>query len=220
MDSISFMENEVQGREYWEARPVTDEKKDWRDNADWIEGYWNSRSHLHRLLLLDELAKLPAFDSVLEVGCNCGPNLSLIQERFKTPVLTGIDVNRDAVYLGEAMMPEVDFKVMGVEELAQFPDKSYDVVLADAVLMYVSKEKIQEVVDHLVRIARKAIVLVEWEHASEEGVVENYHWARNYGALLGARGLEVRKVKIGKDFWPTKTWSELGYIYIGLSPQA
>jgi len=55
---------------YWENR-----------KADWIETYWKTITHPHRDTLLEVLNQVE-FDSVLEIGCNCGPNLARIKEAF------------------------------------------------------------------------------------------------------------------------------------------
>ena len=68
---------------YWQSRPITDEHRDWKETKEnWVEDYWNSWKHPHRKVIIDELKKLPRFTTLLEVGCNCGPNLSNIKLAF------------------------------------------------------------------------------------------------------------------------------------------
>ncbi len=49
---------------------------DWgNENKDWIEGYWDSQTHPHRQFLTDRICAFSPISSILEIGCNSGPNL-------------------------------------------------------------------------------------------------------------------------------------------------
>ena len=72
-----------QNNEYWENRLINDPKKDWDEEGDWIEQYWGSRFHPHRFLMIEKLRRLMPITSLLEVGCNCGPNLWVIGGMFE-----------------------------------------------------------------------------------------------------------------------------------------
>lgn len=204
----------VQGYDFWSTRPVEDSKRDWGEQSpDWLEGYWASQEHPHRQLILDALEKLKPFHSLLEIGCNIGPNLHRIQGTFPNIHLAGIDASPNAVERAAKRIKGVDFVAGNLEELP-FHDKSFDVILSDAVLMYTSPAKIIPVINHLNRVAKKAIVLVEWYDESEMGVIKDYHWARNYPKLFKDLGFEVKERKISSEDWPTEKWHTNGYMYV------
>jgi ubiquinone/menaquinone biosynthesis C-methylase UbiE len=56
----------------------------------------------------------------------------------------------------------VKLEVGRAQKLAQFADKSFDVVFTDAVLIYISPDEIEQVVKEILRIGR-AVVLCEWQ---------------------------------------------------------
>ena len=70
----------VQEKE-WATRHLHENERrrdDWgKGSNDWIKGYWDSRSHPHRMFLIDTISKYNP-SSILEIGCNCGPNLYLL----------------------------------------------------------------------------------------------------------------------------------------------
>ena len=143
--------------EEWSTRHLYDE--------DWIMGYWRSRNHPHRSFLVERISKFFP-NSVLEIGCTCGPNLYHIAKKFPDTEVKGIDINPMAVQKGNEWFKEegisnVKLEVGSAQELKQFADKSFDVVFTDAVLIYISPEEIKKVAKEILRVGR-VIVLNEW----------------------------------------------------------
>ena len=181
----------------------------WRKRrANWEVAYWDTKSQLHRTTLMNVLSKID-FSSILEIGCNCGPNLARVLEINKTIDIAGIDLNKKAIELAKKKMPNGDFRIGEVENLP-YKDKSFDIVLTDAVLIYVSRQKILKVKQEIERVAKKVIVMVEW-HDSKGNAIgkrKKSYWIRNYTALF-KRPVEVIKINNwGGD------WNKYGYIII------
>ena len=135
------------------------------DGEGWIESYWRSRNDPHRLFLAEKICKFSS-NSVLEIGCACGPNLYQIARRCPKSEIRGIDINPLAIRKGnEWFMHEgisnVKLEVGRVQELEHFADKSFDVVFTDAVLIYISPDEIKQVVKEMLRIGR-VVVMNEW----------------------------------------------------------
>lgn len=207
---------EVEDLNYWKGRPLDDSRRDWYYNTgNWIIDYRASVEHPHRKLIINALEELAPFENLLEGGCNCGPNLRLIKQKFPGVKLTGIDINEDAVKEANRLLPDARIRVGNIEESLPFEDKSFGVVLVDAVLIYVSPEKIKQVMNELARVAKKGIILVEWDSHSLLGEVKEYHWTRDYKRLLEELGFKVKKVKIPAEMWPTRSgnWARLGYVF-------
>ena len=71
----------TQNHTYWEQRALTDEKRDWEEKGEnWIQDYILSVNHPHRDVILKGLQTFGKIESVLEIGCNTGPNLKRIHE--------------------------------------------------------------------------------------------------------------------------------------------
>lgn len=134
-------------------------------NENWIENCWRSRNNPHRSFLVERISKFSP-NSVLEIGCACGPNLYHIAKKFPDAKVKGIDINPMAVQKGNEWFKQegvsnIKLEVGKAQELKQFADKSFDVVFTDAVLIYVSPDEIKQVVKEMLRIGW-AIVLNEW----------------------------------------------------------
>jgi len=192
---------------------------------EWVLSYWDSRNHSHRPLLIEKIAAFYPFSSVLEIGCNCGPNLYLIAKRFPDIEIKGIDVNVRAIEKGNEFftvegISNVMLAVGKADELEQFKYKSFDIVFTDAVLIYVGRDKIKAIIQDMLRVSRKALILVEW-HSSEstpEGSmfdVVHYpgQWIRDYVSLLKqfVPEQQIHVTKIPEDKWPG-VWKEVGYV--------
>lgn len=203
-------------------------EKEWA-SKEYEQSYWDSMNHPHRDLMLSVLSRYSP-KSVLELGCYSGPNLCRIAKKYPSAELRGIDINPNAVEAGNRMLAEssignVKLDVGKADDLRAFGDNSFDVVLTDAVLIYIGKERIVKMADEMLRIARKAVILVEW-HDPESGpegalVKKKGYWARDYVALFGSRAkvAEVRLTKISRETWDDEYWSRYGNIVeVALKP--
>ena len=213
-----------------------------REGEDWIEGYWKSRDHPKRAFLIDKICKYLPIHSALEIGCASGPNLYLLAKKLPNAEIRGIDINPMAVKKGNEWFMQdgisnVKLEVGRAQELERFADKSFDVVLTDAVLIYVAPEEIKKVAENMLRIGR-IIVLCEWHifHEWLALLINGYyclrlkteafklkspslgvfvgHWARDYWTLFKelAPKRRVQITKLPKRLWNDKDWQRWGAI--------
>jgi ubiquinone/menaquinone biosynthesis C-methylase UbiE len=190
------------------------------DNDEWVKSYWDSRNHSHRPFLMKHISKVSPVSSILEIGCNCGPNLYLLAQKFPKARIVGIDINPEAVkqgteWLAQENVKNVKLLVGKADELGQFEDKSFDIVFTDAVLIYIGPDKIKEVVKGMLRITRKALLLFEWHSfscKSKPSDVYVGHWMRDYEALLKEFVSEgnIQIIKMPEELWPDKHWQRYG----------
>jgi ubiquinone/menaquinone biosynthesis C-methylase UbiE len=196
-------------------------EKEW-SAREYDRFYWESVNHPHRDLLM---TKISAYSpgSLLEIGCSSGPNLLRVARAYPGAKLRGIDINSKSIEIGKKMFAEsgianVDLGVGKADDLASIADKSFDIVLTDAVLIYIGKDKIDTVAREMQRIARKAIVMVEYHEtgASGEGrfIMKKGYWARDYSALFKPmKGVsDVVLTKITRDIWDDDYWSSYGHV--------
>lgn len=206
--------SKVQDTRHWVKRPYDDEHNDWgTKDPNWISEYWSSQAHPHRAVLLEAIKALGEFENILEVGSNCGPNLQQVKNLYPNVDAYGLDANADAVKAGMAWCPATF--ILGEAQSIPFNDKQFDVVLADAVLMYIKPDEIKGVIKEMARVAKKSIVLVEWFDKSLEGKLVDFHYARNYPKLLEEEGFAVSvEHKLTEEEWPNPRWIKHGYVYI------
>jgi ubiquinone/menaquinone biosynthesis C-methylase UbiE len=190
----------------------------------WVLSYWDSRNHEHRKCLMKEIEEYLPISSILEIGSNCGPNLYLVSKKMPTAKIVGIDINKRAIEVGKEKfkrenIENVELSVSKADDLTRFQSNSFDVVLTDAVLIYIGPDKIRKIIMDMIRIAKKAIILVE-QHTEEEtdneglGIYHSGLWRRNYRILLRQFVSEdkLRFVKIPDKSWEDKEWKRSGYI--------
>lgn len=200
----------------WNNTQHTDE------DDEWVMSYWDSRNHSHRPFLIEKISAFYPFSSILEIGCNCGPNLYLIAKKLPDVEIRGIDINPMAVQKGNQWFAQegisnVKLSVGKADELEQFQDKSFDIVFTDAVLIYVGADKIQKVIHEMLRVARRALILVEWHCPEPQNSLGTYYagcWKRNYVTLLRqfVPEEELHYTKITNAIWPDERWQETGAI--------
>ncbi|MBI4604734.1 MAG: methyltransferase domain-containing protein [Planctomycetes bacterium] len=182
--------------------------------------YICSAAHPHRGMVVEAMARHCPFRSLLEVGCNAGPNLYRLAREFPDAELHGFDLNEAAVERGRAWLEaegigNVALSVEDVGWLSSLQAGAYDVVLADAVLMYLGPDRIRDVVADMARVARRSVIILDWnvEGCSPVGEYYDGKWKRDYVALLRevAPGKEIRITKISSEVW-AGDWGEMGYI--------
>jgi ubiquinone/menaquinone biosynthesis C-methylase UbiE len=128
-------------------------------------------------------------------------------------MLAGIDVNRIAIERAKTHLPNIDLRIAKATELP-FPKESFDLVLCDAVLIYVPPEEILAVAMEIDRVAIKGAVLVEWYGKSRLGSIKDYHWARDYAAIFEGLGFEVETIKLTEESWPSAIWKKNGRVFV------
>lgn len=202
---------------------------DWgyhRCGEEWVRGFWDSRDHNHRPFFIERVSKFSP-NSILEIGCNCGPNIYLLAKKFPNAEIIGIDINPLAVQKGNEWLTQegiTNVKLLEgkADELGQFQDSSFDVVFTDGVLLYIGPDKIKKVMKEMIRLTRKALILMELHSFEPErkdpyGLGVRYHgdWKRDYVALLKqfVREERIHVTKTPDNVWPEQfRWIEVGAV--------
>ncbi len=211
------------GENYWSVRHLNKQhshKDDWgEENTDWIEAYRKSINHAHRKFLTEKISAInPA--SILEIGCNCGPNLHLLAEKFPTAEIIGIDINPLAVQKGNEWFESEkinNIKLLAgkADELDKFADKKFDVVFTDAVLIYLGPDKIRKAISEMFQVSAKALILLEWnDFSGNNGSLGKFrkHWVRDYKTLLAEFVKEdaITIEKLPDGLWSDNSWKKYG----------
>lgn len=157
---------------------------------NWAQGYLETVGHPHREQIVEAVLSFAPVSSVLEVGCASGANLVCLRRRLPQAMLHGIDINRQAIAVAKQHFNNqgdelVRFGVGRADRLAGVADASIDVVLTDAVLMFLAPDRIRAVLSELTRVARRGIVLNEYHCVGEtSGRFDGGRWVYDLVALL------------------------------------
>ena len=189
----------------WWARPASGRP------ANWIATYQNSLKARHRDAIAEIVAELKP-ETLLEVGCHCGPNLVRLADEHPTLEMIGLDVNADAIQAGRVwvanrkLADRVQLNAGRVPDATSaLPSQAFDVVLSCYALAYIAPTDLDATLHEMGRLAAKAIVLAEpmttRESAEWSGSLNGYQeWAHNYAAakrwLNTWRGMSTRIVPV------------------------
>lgn len=130
------------------------------------EEFKDSIKHNHRSLLLERISSYSPISRILEIGCGSGPNLYLLSKKFSDAEIVGIDINPAAVQKGNEIFKKDKISNVRLEEgkaqeLGGFKDKSFDIVLTDAILIYIDPNEISPIMKEILRVG-KVVILNEW----------------------------------------------------------
>ena len=176
-------------------------------DRNWAESYKSDESlrHPHRQLILDAVSRYEPIESVLEIGCGGGSNLYLIRKQCPDSYIFGYDISPEAIRMAKTFLYKYPKHYIYEEIDAIQPT---DIVLTDAVAVYISDRNIKSFIERLKKLSEKALILCEW-HSDKGSFVKNGHWVHNYKELLP--GCKI--TKLTKEDWPeSPNWVEYGHI--------
>lgn len=138
-------------------------------------------------------------DSIFEFGCNSGLCLKILKEFMSHITGFGIDPNKDAIKYGIHKF-SLDLVCADHNYLKSMNDKSYDVCLTRSVLCHILEDDIPNIVQHLKRIAKNYVLLVE--PTSLEGHATGHTWIHDY-TKYGFKEIKTRFTDKGipYTFW-------------------
>lgn len=171
-----------------------------RSGDEWTDTYWNDDRSPRRDHIIDAIRSTFGTPvSVLDVGCNAGPNLRRIAAEFPGCQLSGFDVNHEAIDVAARRFSDAGIDVeLSVgsfyDVLPRVATDLVDVVVSSYSLAYVPPANLREVLAELVRIARRGLVLAEpmaFSGTRSAGVltVPWHDWRHDYAAALIAVGV-------------------------------
>lgn len=195
---------------YWRFRHIVDK--------EWVKGYMPYEAvHPYRKLLMEKIAGYFPFESILEFGCSAGPNLYGLAKKFNEVKIYGIDISKKAIeegrkYFEKENIKNVHLKTGGIEAIKTINDKSIDIFFTNKVLIYFDNHKIEEAIREILRVTKKAIIILELHHYLEDSIYKD-NWIHNY-KLLFKKFIPEEKIKISKipENIQKGNWAEYGHI--------
>jgi len=132
--------------------------------------------------------------SFLDVGCNAGWNLEALRHISEEYVMSGIDVNREA--LDRAQTKGFDVHEGRADEIVtRFGPGAAEMVITSGVLIHIAPEDLTATMQAIVDVSSHWVVAVEYESDPAREILYRGHtgkcWARPYGRLYEALGLSI-----------------------------
>jgi|SRR5215469_2948161 len=150
-------------------------------NALWMKNYGTSRSEITQTFL----SEVPKNARILEVGCNVGNQLLLLQrEGFSN--LAGVEIQSYAVAAASARVPGAVFKQASALALP-FEDASFDLVFTSGVLIHIAPEDLPQAINEIHRCTSAYIWGTEYFSAEPASVTYRGHesllWKTDFAGL-------------------------------------
>jgi len=196
-----------QGAQFWQTLPA-------RTASSWARLWWDTRDRPFRDVLIAELQRFPSPTSLLELGCNAGPNLLRLSSTFPGARLSGVDANAEAVRLAREWLAAEGVCNAKLEAgtfetlLPTIPARSEDLVFSCYALAYVHPSALGSVLEHALRIARGGLVLAEpmVRSGKQRELIVPLDWRHDYALELVRLGIPRHAIRIvdvtGGTWWP------------------
>jgi ubiquinone/menaquinone biosynthesis C-methylase UbiE len=183
-----------------------------REGNEWINiNLKNGIYHPHRAILKKAILKYKP-ETVLEIGCGTGSNLQLLRKDVRT--LLGFDINSKAIEIGNTYLKEQGYNNIilsqGKADRLNYEDKSIDLTITDATLLYIAPDKINKVISEIIRVTKKACVFCEWNRNDRNESYYKDHWVHNYEYLF--KEYTVNITKIPYEIFSDECWGKYGAI--------
>jgi pseudaminic acid biosynthesis-associated methylase len=179
------------GRQYTDRNTMTPEQLD----ALWMKNYGISRSAVNR----DFLGALPKDIHILEVGCNIGNQLLLLQKLCFSN-LHGLEIQDYALELARRQARGIQFSQGSAFNLP-FADDSFDLVFTSGVLIHIAPQDLPTALSQIHRCAKRyifgseyyatAVTRVRWREQDE--VMWKMDYAKEYLAHFEDLSLVVER---------------------------
>lgn len=185
----------------------------------WAEDYLNSIQHPHRNQIIESVAAFSDVESILEIGCASGANLVRLRQALPDAYLFGVDINRQGIkvareYFGARNDGKIVLDLARADRLEGFGDRSVDIVMTDAVLMFITPDKIGMVVDEMARVARKGIILNEYNlKGASGGLFDGGRWIYDFPALF-RKSLPESNIYTMKSEFSGGLWDTYGQLIV------
>lgn len=152
------------------------------------------------------------FDSVLEIGAQWGENLFALREKFPDKKLVGIDIDRETTE-GAIKITGLDLRYGDAFEM-NFEKDEFDVVFTYALFCMIPPERVRFLLTEIIRIAKKYIILIEFETKSKIGITKGNRTGANWVELFKDNGLKATREKLKIKYDGLNPWKDYGYIYM------
>jgi ubiquinone/menaquinone biosynthesis C-methylase UbiE len=120
--------------------------------------------------------------NVLEIGCSAGYRLDGFLRTFNKVKVYGIEPSNEAIEYGKMHYPDVHFSHGTVDNMSQFEDETFDVVIVGFVFYVVDRKLLLKSISEIDRVLKNKGFLVVLDFFSETAVKRSYQHINEFSA--------------------------------------
>lgn len=177
------------GKEYSDRNTWTLEEYD----QFYLEEWGTTRAQMNE----DFIGQLPKDIRILEVGCNVGMQLMLLQ-KMGYRNLYGIELQQYAVEKAKSLSKGINI-IQGSGFDLPFKDNYFDLVVTNGVLIHISPDDHSKIMKEIVRCSKKYVWGFEYYSPTLQTVNyrgnEDYLWKADFSKIYSTLFPELKEVK-------------------------
>lgn len=178
-----------------------------------------------RSFLIERICDYLPFSTALEVGCGYCQNFHIYAALLRPIPLFGVDkdagrISDAAALLNQQGIDNVKLVCADAANLRGFSDGSFDLIYSCGLMLVLEPPEIQAVLKEMLRVAKRAVLLMEQHRGSPEGhnklegeffpggVYGTGYRIWDFSALFAAvaPGKDVIISKVPNPIWTTEQW--------------
>lgn len=189
---------------------------------NWASNFLKTIDHSHREQIVNSMKGFGISNpTILEAGSGPGANLIRLRATFPKSELIGVDINNQAVKTGRKYFKskgdtKIHFYHGNLNKLSFIESQSVDLILVDAVFMFITPDKIHQVLEELMRCLRSqgSGLLINDYHAEglfSEGLFVGGRWVHDLVSHIKLIAPQSH-IDIKKSTFIGGDWDEYGYL--------
>lgn len=162
-----------------------------------------------RVPLLQRMIDQTGAETFLDVGCNAGWNLLALRKISPDFMMSGIDVNHQALL--QAAAEGFDVVNCAAKDLPSMDDlQGADMVITSGVLIHIPPIELEAVMRAIVEASSRFVLCIEYEAPVEQMVEYRGHqhrlWKRPFGELYERLGMSVLETGVADGYVDCRYW--------------
>ena len=183
-------------KEFWLSE-FADSYMNRNSNIDYVNNNYKQKTGLtEEEVFVEFFSNLDKNMSILEVGCNVGVKISILQ-KMGFVNLTGVELNKNAYEIAKKNFPDIEFINSDIEKFET--EKKYDLVYTCGVLIHLNPAIISNVVKKIFSLSNMYIFGFESfsETLQEVRYRENLHvqWKQDFMSVYMKNFPELNLIK-------------------------
>lgn len=164
-----------------------------------------------RVPLLQRILDQTGAQTFLDVGCNAGWNLMALRKISPDFMMSGVDVNYDALLHATAEgFDVINMPASSIADCDELGQACADMVITSGVLIHIPPSELDAVMRAIVAASGRYVLCIEYEAPVETMIEYRGHqhrlWKRPFGELYERLGMSVLETGAAEGYVDCKYW--------------